>query len=70
MEGRGALVLRRRVLRTLHPYVFIAGVKLVHVLRTLICIHLGLGSEAGDVILRCNHLLATPEILNVAAPLR
>ena len=44
--------------------------KLVHVLRTLICIHLGLGGEAGDVIARCNHLLASTKILNIATPLR
>lgn len=47
----------------------IAAMKLVHVLRTLICIHLGLGREASDVIARCNHLLASTKVLNVATPL-
>ena len=69
MEGCSALVLRRRVLCAYHR-VLIAAMKLVHVLRTLICIHVGLGREASDVIARRNHLLASSEILNVAAPLR
>ena len=69
MEGCAALVLRRRVLCALHYHMLIAAMKLVHVLRTLICIHLGLGREASDVIARRNHLLASTKVLNVATPL-